>query len=216
MLSNWISLVTVIFSFFFFLFFFISSILRNGENNESYSLGNRYEFDIWYAMNRTKRFSPSIRLNYVNQDQIDAQTLKAFSQIADEMGYGLKDWTKFAAELAVRYDERLKVYTEKGKFKKWSTLSMCLWYDVQEFKAKTPGSTDHFACNQLSGVGQWKDNNNLYSDYKKHVKTALWLQSAEEIGWEVFGQRWAQLMNLETRKETLETIFLTGQGWPGE
>lgn len=49
----------------------VSSILRNGDNDENYSLGNRYEADIWYAMNRTKRFSPSLRLNYVDQKGID-------------------------------------------------------------------------------------------------------------------------------------------------
>lgn len=49
----------------------VSSILRNGDNDENYSLGNRYEADIWYAMNRTKRFSPSIRFNYVDQKAID-------------------------------------------------------------------------------------------------------------------------------------------------
>ncbi|PCJ18209.1 MAG: hypothetical protein COB02_11515 [Candidatus Cloacimonadota bacterium] len=54
----------------------VSAILRNGENDDNYTLGNRYEANIWYAMNRTKRFSPSLRLNYVDQGSIDgANTL---------------------------------------------------------------------------------------------------------------------------------------------
>lgn len=49
----------------------ISTIIRNSDNDENYSLGNRYEADLWYAMNRTDRFSPSVRLNYVDQKEID-------------------------------------------------------------------------------------------------------------------------------------------------
>ncbi|MCJ8347725.1 hypothetical protein MJH12_19490 [bacterium] len=49
----------------------VSSLYRIGHNDHQYILGNVYELDMWYTYNSSKKFAPSLRVNYKIEDGID-------------------------------------------------------------------------------------------------------------------------------------------------
>jgi Putative MetA-pathway of phenol degradation len=48
-----------------------NAVLRSGENDNNYTLGNRYQFTSWYAHKVTNKLSASIRINLEKWNNID-------------------------------------------------------------------------------------------------------------------------------------------------
>ena len=51
----------------------LGGILRIGENNQDYTLGNKFEAALWGARKITDSLSASIKFDYSSQDEIDGQ-----------------------------------------------------------------------------------------------------------------------------------------------
>ncbi len=158
----------------------------------------------------------------LNKDEIHAETIKAFNEIIEEMDLDMSQMTQREVEIAVRfairYDERLQVYTEKptGRTPKWEILSLCLWYDAQKYLDRNTTATMNDAFRYLSNQPQWEryKDSSLRSAYQEYVKKALWFDSAEQMGLDRFAQMYHQITNLKTRSEVLESSKAIHRIWP--
>lgn len=81
----------------------VSAEIRTGTNDEGYSLGDKFKATAWLARKFSHKVSASVRLEFVDQGNIDGQNLALNPMMVQTANPNLQAYTRISAGLGLDY-----------------------------------------------------------------------------------------------------------------